>query len=295
MLKRNDENKYGMTVIERYKIVPTDSLKINQDYQRIKDLARVANVKKSMIKCGQFLPDKCLTVNQNDEIVDGQHRYWAAREIGWEKIPITKYYFNNKENEAAFFAHINGFDQRLKSPDYWYALYLSGDDLAKFLYRLEESPMSALNEKIAVKGKLTEKTKWNIGKVLQVVNVAMERYDTNWKKAEHHIMIEKLRQFSVEVVVDRVNEFVYWFQKIFGEKKDNTLVYYRDSFRAILFFYSLLYRKGWHNKPETISKMKQFRVDQNFITSPLIGKKQILVSHYNGKKKNNTLEWAAIK
>jgi hypothetical protein len=294
MLKE-EENRFGMTVIEKNVLVPVNSLKINQDYQRIKDRARVANVKKSMIKCAQFLPDKSITVNQNNEIVDGQHRYWAAKELGWEVVPITKYFFSNKKNEAAFFTHINGFDQRLKTHDFWYALYLSGDELAEFLYRLEESPLSALKEKIAIRGKLTKESKWTISNVLQIIVFAVTGSSDNWSKRNHELLVSKIQTVGRGIVFERVNEFVIWFEDIFGTKKENSLAHYVDSFRAILFFYSLLKRNEWHNKKETISKMKQFRIDQNFITAPLIGKKQLLVGHYNGQKKKNIIEYSAIK
>jgi hypothetical protein len=283
------ENEFGMTLIETKK-VPIESLKFNRDYQRVKQPARVKQIKQGMIACGQFLPDRPITVNQKNEVVDGQHRLWAAMEMGYSIVPIVKYHFKTPELEAKYFIFINNYDPRLKATDYWYANLLSKDPIAIFLYRLDEDFNSALKNKIALKGKETNH-KWSITPTLEVIGLALGYSNENWTKSLHGKWVAALKFRGQKEVMLEVNEFVVWYEAIFGLKNKNPFAYYLDSFRAIKLLYYKLKRKGWHNQPTTINKMKSFQIDSAFIAAPLAGKKQLLIGHYNHRKKKEVLDY----
>ena len=291
--KTEADNEYGMTLIETKK-VPVESLKFNQDYQRVTQPARVKQVKQGIIACGQFLSDKPITVNQNNEVVDGQHRLLAAKELGYSHVPIAKYRFATSELEAKYFIFTNNYDPRLKAPDYWYAKLLSKDPLAEFLYRLHDDENSALKDKIAIRGKETKKSKWQISAVLEAILLALGDPHRHWKKDIHDKWVSTLASKGQREVMLNVNDFVIWYEKIFGTKTKNPFAYYKDSFRAIKLFYFKLKEKEMHNKNSTINKMKSFDMGPAFIGANLAGKKQLLISHYNKGKKKDILDYSIM-
>ena len=283
------ENRFGMKQLESAKKVPIESLKFNRDYQRATEHARKENAKKGMIACGQFLPDKPLTVNQDNEIVDGQHRYLAAKELGHKTVPVVRYSFASKQKEAEFFIFINNFDQRLKAADFWYASYLAKDTMASLMYELNESDLSALKNNIALKGSETN-SKWSISSVQEAIGLAIGN-DTNWQKKAHTAWTNKIESMGTKTVVSRVNMFVRWYHDIFGLKSDAPWAHRLDVFRAIKFLYLKLESINNTHSRDTINKMKSFVVDSAFISAPLIGKKMHLVNHYNKSRKKNLLSW----
>ena len=285
----NMENMFGMTLLEKNKIVPIESLKFNRDYQRAMDPSRKEKVKKGIVSCGQFLPDKPVVVNQDNEIVDGQHRVTAAKEIGITRIPVVKYRFSSKKKEAEFFIFTNNYDPRLKPVDYWYAKYLAGDGLAVFLYELNTSENSALQNMIALKGSETN-SKWVISSVLGAISVPFN-VDSHWEKKVHDYWISALHDMGTKTVMGKINMFVNWYHQIFGYKSDSPWAHRQDVFRAIKTLYINLELMGYAHSKDAVNKMKSFIVDSAFISAPLIGKKMHLVNHYNKNRKKNLLSW----
>ena len=283
------ENRFGMKLLETAKKVPVESLKFNRDYQRATETARKESAKKGMIACGQFLPDKPITVNQDNEIVDGQHRYIAAKEIGMTHVWAVRYLFTDKQKEAEFFIFINNFDQRLKTADYWYANYLAKDTLAVFLYEMNENPESALKNMIALKGSETN-SKWTISNAQDALGTAIG-FDTNWKKDSHHHWVARIEAYGNKTVMHKTNLFVKWYHDVFGLKSETPWSHRKDVFRAIKFLYLKLEEIGNAHSKDTVNKMKSFVVDSSFLAAPLIGKKNMLVSFYNKNRKKNTLTW----
>ncbi|MFO7817079.1 MAG: hypothetical protein R6V39_05300 [Desulfovibrionales bacterium] len=289
----NVENKFGMVLIEKNKRMPVESLQFNRHYQRVTETARKEKVKQGIHACGHFLPEKSITVNQNNEVVDGQHRLLAVKELGMSHIPVTKYYFEDKDKEASFFIYINGFDERLNAVDYWYAMYLSGDPLAMVMYKLESDSRSALKDKIIIKGKKTDKTKITVTPTLEIIGVAIGFIGQghNWQKSQHSLWLKRLADKPFENILKEVNEFIGWYEAIFGDKKNAPWAYQLDSFRAIKYLYVSLKEKGWHLKKETVIKMKSFKLDATFMTAPLAGKKYQLVDHFNKNRKKERLPY----
>lgn len=291
-IAENGKNKFGMVLVDKYKKMPIESLQFNRHYQRATEVARKEKVKQGILTCGHFLPEKSITVNQDNEVVDGQHRLLAAKELGMSHIPVSKYYFEDKDKEANFFIYINGFDERLKSVDYWYAMFLAGDPLAETLYRLESDHRSVLKDKIVIKGKKTEKTKIPASYILEIVGVAIGNTSGgNWKKVDHHLWLKKLSATSFDDILLYSNTFITWYESIFGDKKTIPWAYYSDAFRAIQYLYILLSRKGWAHKKDTIAKMKSFKLDATFMAAPLAGKKYQLIDHFNKSRKNQRLPY----
>ena len=291
MIMTDLQNEFGMVLVEANKKVSAKTLNFNRNYQRATEHSRKEKVKKSMLSCGQFLSEKSLTVNQDDEVVDGQHRLLAALEIDWESVPITKYYFTDPQSEAAFFSHINGFDERLGAKDYWYSKYLSGDPIATFIYNLDENYHTALKDKIRLKGKDTKDSKLSIGQVLECLAIGIGYNTSNWEKTRHDKWVKQFNKFTESALLIVIDDFISWYEQIFGTKKENPIAYRQDSFRAIKFFYLALKKKGLHNKKTTIYKMKTFNLDVAFVTAPLHGKNYQLINHFNKGRRKETIPY----
>jgi hypothetical protein len=280
------ENNFGMTLIEASKALPVESLKFNRQYQRATEPARKERVKKSIITCGHFLPDQSITVNQDYEVVDGQHRLLAALELEMTHIPATIYHFADKQKEAAFFVHINGFVQALSPLDYWYGRFLARCPIANFMYFLESDQQSKLMGQIIVKGSDSKKSRIPPTLALEIIIKAIGSY-SNWSRRSDDILVKKMISTGTKTALFNVNNFVGWYQEIFGKKKENPDAYRNDSFRAISFLYDRLFREGVAHQRYTMQKLKSFPMNTAFITAPLNGKKYQLIDHINrGRKKN---------
>lgn len=287
-----NENIFGMSLISSNRLVPIESLQFNRNYQRSVEKARVEKVKSSMCECGMFLPGEALTVNQNNEIVDGQHRYIAAKELDYSEVPVIKYRFESVEKEAAFFMHINNYDPRLSTVDHWFGLLASGDPFAELMYFLDENSSSALYNKIALKGRQTKKTKMTISQAAECVLTAVGENSNNWDKVRHKKQAARVCSMSRPVILKNLNQFVRWYEEIFGTKQDAPWAYRVDSFRAVRMLYGRLKEKGLHDNKSTINKMKSFNMDASFIAAPIQGKKYQLIDHFNKNRKTNRIEYS---
>jgi hypothetical protein len=285
-----NENNFGMTLISSNKKLPVESLKFNRQYQRATEVARKEKVKQSIIKCGHFLPDQSITVNQDYEVVDGQHRLLAAKDLEISHIPATIYNFSDKEKEAAFFVHINGFDQRLNPVDYWYGRMLSGCPLARFMYFLESDSQSNLRGQIIVKGANSHKNRIPPSMVLEIIILGMG-YSHQWTKARDESFVQKIKTMGEGPILFHTNQFVSWYQFIFGIKKENPIAYRRDSFRAICSLYKRLQSSNIAHQKITMQKMKTFPMNAAFVTAPLAGKKYQLINHFNKNRQKNKIPY----
>jgi len=63
MKQMDVSNEFGMTLIKTEQL-PVESLQFNRKYQRDIEHKRKENIKKSIRKCGCFLPDQTIIVNQ---------------------------------------------------------------------------------------------------------------------------------------------------------------------------------------------------------------------------------------
>ena len=288
--KTYKQNDFDMEFIGKLDNFPIDLLKFNEHYQRGIEKKRKEPIKKSIMKTGLFLPDKAITINQRNEIVDGQHRVLAAKECGLSHVPVSRYLFRDPKKEVAFFVHINNFDQRLNAYDYWFARFIEGDPVAVTIYKLESDPMSIVKNMIAIKGKQTQDRKFSIPQILEIIEMSIGMKKGNWTKDRHQKWVEVIIDTGWPTILNVCNSFFSWFLEIFGQKINNPQAYTVDSFRAIKFLYIKLKEISEHQNRTTISKMKTFSIDTVYATSPIAGKKMLLINHYNKGKSKNKIE-----
>jgi hypothetical protein len=173
--EKKDLNKFGMKFMDKGEI-DIANLKFNPVYQRKLEPHRWKEVLGSMERTGVFAIESPIVINQNNEIVDGQHRVVAAEKYGFKKVLYVRYYFASEKCEAKYFKHMNKFNSKQKPVDYWFSAKMAGDRLANILYKLDEQDTSSLKNQIALKGKQTN-TKLSISQVLSMI-----LYAVDWKR-----------------------------------------------------------------------------------------------------------------
>ena len=108
-------NTPGSEFIYVLKALPTDLLKVDPSYQRKVITARVKSIQAKFVPHA-FLP---IVVGQRADgtfwIVDGQQRWNAAKDKGWQLIPCLVFRSAGPEHEAQVFSQINHENTRTTS------------------------------------------------------------------------------------------------------------------------------------------------------------------------------------
>jgi hypothetical protein len=283
--------RYGMHIECAYKNVNPNELLFDKEYQRTIETARIRKISASIQKYG-YWPQEVIIVTKDMRVIDGQHRAKSAIAEGLIKVPVSIVTFPTREKEAEFFAAKNNWNTSLKPIDYWFARYLAGELTAEYIYKLESDPESLLYKKIALKGRETDATKFNLNNVIMMMNTIYGRTEP-WKKDIDEFLRDSLRKSGYMEVKLNLNKFLKWFYGIWGNSKlQNPIPYRKDSIRAICAFYNLLIKHEF--EPEkAVNKMQSFVSTADFIRATMAGKVQALVVHFNhGKQKKlvNDLE-----
>ena len=279
---------FGMKILREHVIIPTDEIKINHEYQRCIEVVRLRKITTSMSKSG-YWPAEIIILNERYEAVDGNHRVHAAKKLGIKALPCAIVTFGTKKDEVRFFSHKNNWNTSLKPIDAWHAKHLGGHSVAGLLYTLEADPLSLLHDKIAIKGKETGQSKFVIGDILIIVNVACFGTTDVWNKRIDARMAQSVSNTPYHEMVDKVNAFVGFFYRCFGsDKRGNPLAYRRTSIRAFANFYNKLKNQHLINSKSDIDsaaiKMQTLSLSGAFLKTDLLGQIMFLVAHYNNKK-----------
>lgn len=284
-------NKFGMKEMDKG-YINIESLKFFPVYQRKLEKRRWQQVLNSMEKVDKFSEEFPIVINQDDEIVDGQHRITAAKKYGIKKIPYVRYFFASKKCEAKYFTHINGFNTKQSPIDYWFSAKMAGDRLANIIYKIAENPSSSLYNEIAVKGQKSN-NKIAIAQVISIIfNVVGYKHASAYTHNMHKEITARLNKHSDAYICKEVSDYYRWFSDIFGTKPENPAAYRVDTFRVILYFFNSLKELDIAYSKKVINKLKTFRFGPEFNAAPGYGKKYQLINFYNkGKQVKNQLSY----
>lgn len=280
--------EYQVRVLKEYKKVAIEKLHlVEATYQRKLDKGRKNRVLKSIQKWGFYWPQEPIVCTPDFKIIDGQHRWLAAREFGITHLPVTIFEFPNEKLEAAFFRHLNEFNSQLKPTDYWHSRYLQGDPIACFIYLLESDLESGFFDKIRIKGKNTS-SKFSISQVLYIIailgfGVKMDFVINTQRQSRFEILFQETDLKSLKT---RLNAFINWLDIAFGEHDGLNYAYKNLNLKAIVSFYRKLLDENFLNGSlkKSANKMKSFRISNDFITGKTEEKINMLISHFNRGK-----------
>lgn len=288
------EKKFGIKIVKPHIMIdPRNLKKIGLHYQRFLELRRQKNIEESIKQYG-YWPSQVITVNENHEIIDGQHRWRAALNQNISKVPICIVSFPSKEMEAEYFWHCNDYNTKLNQPCYWAARYEANDIIAKILYELEADAHSFFCNFIAIKGKQTSQSKLTIAHALSIIVSMTLDYSWKWERRYDKLIKRKIEALGYREISIRCNLFLKWFFDCFGnEKKHNPIAYNGNTIRAIISFFLLLKKQGFLNSQyiNTVNKMRQFVFVSEFIRTPQIGKIHFFINHFNAGRSKNKLEY----
>lgn len=285
----NLQRKYDMKIISNYKSIDPNKLFFDRQYQRVIQPQRVSKISESIKKYGYW--PELIFITEDYRVIDGQHRAKAAINCNINFIPVCIVKFKSKESEARFFVDKNNWNTKLKPVEFWYAKYLSKHPVALMIYSLEEDLTSPLYNKISLKGKETDKSKFLLDNVLiMIATVCLDISDT-WSVDRDDKYTSMCVEIGYEIIKNKLAVFLDWFTKIWGnDKRSNPVPFRRESLRAILMFYMLLKRQGFNLK-QSVIKMQSFLFTADFIKNSQSGKTMALVNHFNaGKRKKLNYE-----
>ncbi len=282
-------NELGIEILHCFKYIDINQLVLNKKYQRNIELSRVTRLLKS-IKRNGYWEFQTILINEKNEIIDGQHRYEAAKKAGIKLVGCTVITFPSEVKEALFFTEINNFVTTLKAPDFWYARYMCGHPVAKLMCELNDDKNSLLFKKIAVKGEQSKNTKFIIGDALLFISTSCGNHII-WTRETEERYNKLIASYSYQEIRNSVNLAVSFFHRVCGvTKADNPIPYRSGSIRSILYFYLLLHKQGFLSTDkkidEVVHKMKLFSFNSDFIKTDYIGRMLLLTNHFNRGKKN---------
>lgn len=283
-----------MKVVKTYQMIELSELKFGATYQRCIEPAREKRIAKSIREHG-YWPQEVIIVNQNKEIIDGQHRVQAAKEVGVERVPISIVSFDTLKTEASFFAQKNNWNTNLKPVDFWYARLLAEDPYAKLMYQLNRDKDCLLYKRISVKGQKYDEVRFPISSAAFMINMALGK-PYRWRKNLDYALVHSVKRTSYIHVFNYINDFLTFFFKSFSEdKKSNPIPYQTKCFVAIGTFYVLATDntvKGT-SISKLISKMSKYVFTSDFVKADHIGRIQALVNFYNKGRTKNRIKYEA--
>lgn len=265
-------------------------LRFNPIYQRVFEQPRYNEIKESINKNG-YWDHSIIVVNRKLEVVDGQHRWQAAKNCGIRRVTVSVVDFESKEKEAEFFWTINNYKStHLKTKDYWFARYMSSDVIANALYSLCDYNISSLYKKIALKGHDTF-SKLNINSALSLINYSVSGTVHNWERSRDDYLASNINKIGIKEVVSRTNDIMNFIYGTFGIiSKQNPKPYGTSNFRAILIFHKLLDQNDLLDDAAK-KKMQSFIFTSEFDRLPRVMKVQSLVNWFNSKRTKNKIEY----
>lgn len=277
----------GMKTLCDHMLVDPKELKLEPTYQRCIEPSRKRGIAQSMVTTG-YWPEETIIVNQDFEIVDGQHRVVAALQVGIKQVPISVVEFKDKRTEATYFSLKNNWNTSLKPVDFWYARYQFCHPYATCIYELDIDDDSLLKNNIALKGRETKKAKFTITDCCLFINFAVG-YNQNWSKEKDAFLTKRVVNLGYEPIKEEINDFIDCFYSIFGNsKRSNPFAYRASSIRSFITFYSLAKRQDFLSSRrklnEFIGKMATYALTADFLKANHAGRIQMLITHFNHKR-----------
>ena len=287
------KGKYGMKVVEEYGKIDPHKLQVTSPYQRGIKSQKVRELKKSMNYHG-FWPHNPIVINTKYDIVDGQQRWTAAREVGMSKVPVTQYEFPSIVAEASFFVDVNKYNTKQAPQDFWHAQLVAKHPIAEILYNLEESPLSMFNGRISVKHKYTTSKKFSVAQVLQILHVVMRGVADHHRENNEAALLLALDGVSYREIEMRCSVFLSWFFKTFGDdKQKNPIAYSTIGLYAICAFYLIAKKHGHFQGGDAsiINKMSKYTFANEFRHMSFSTRIESLINHYNSGKSKHRLSY----
>lgn len=291
MKEQNSEIVYEE--IDLIKEFNVSDIKFNAAYQRTINPKKVRTIRNSIKKYGMFWGGEVIVLNEQMEVIDGQHRVMAATESNILKLPVLVVTFGSKKEEAGYFVDKNMHTTKLTPVDFWHASYISGCTIAKTIYALNNDPKSLLHNKIAIKGGNNDKTRFSIPTALCFLNVVCLDGGRSVGKSKHERIKTHIAKYSYDEILLKMNIYVQWFNDCFGDSKvENPKPYGARVASAIAALYIIMYKSGKIRNTRaynnSVTKMRKYRFSEQTEAMTIEGITMAMVIHLNkGVHKNN--------
>jgi len=247
-------------------------------------------------KMNGYDKSKPIILNEKKEIVDGQHRYEAAKEYGMIKIPAVIYSFDTYTDEVMEYFRQNDWHHTHNTKMYWNARHEANEPIAKLLYRLESDETCYLHNDINLYSK-EGPLKYKIPGILTLLAYIMN-INHRWNRNLDDTFRKKIIKFKYEDLQHSINSSLQFIYDCWGKDKQvYHIIYMSRVFESLIKFCRLLdknHKLVGKYRNSAVKRMASFRFDEAFCQTSDNGKVALLASHYDrhsgGGKKRLKLE-----
>ena len=270
-----------------------ETFRTDAKFQRIITKDRLNNIKKSILSNG-FGEFGRITINTDYQIIDGQHRFVCAKELGYKELPATMYSFATKEDEVKFFIMINNFNTTIAQKQFVWSQYYAGEPAAVLLYELENCKDSLFYKNIYLKNKGGGAIKFSINSVYYIIYAAVFGKVYKRNKKDYSRIMQRITSVDMDVIIKETNEFIEFINRCFGSKTRKGFAF----IDGLCVFYIMLRRKGLlvegYKKEQTINKIMSIEHSPYLLKGNREVVIRTLIEHFK-KGRKNRLDYFAFR
>ncbi len=290
----NEEfNAKGVRLVAIHFNMPIELINFCSAYQRALEDGRLKTLIKSYAENGVW-QSLTATINTSKNPVDGNHRITCLIAIGHKTIPIVhEFEFTTAEAEVDFFLEINKMGTQIKAPQYvWRAKYLAKHVAGLLFYKLtDEDELSFLFDKVSIAERPSTLKRIPINSAWQLIAKCGLGYSKGWRNDEEEIYNAKIKEIGYEIVLNRINEFLIFFNNCFGPKERGSICWKAKTFKAFIHLFILLKKNNLLNTTSkykrTVQRISKFNIDENLAKMEFGSLMTCLIDKYNIKKKEH--------
>jgi hypothetical protein len=280
---------------------PAHLLRWDAPYNRIRRPAHSKELGESIAEHG-WLPHSFVLINEKNQVIDLQHASSGAVEIaGFKTLPVMRYIFASKEDEAAFYRYLWSCSKGLNSKEVWTNHYYSGSTTAKFMYKaVKDATYDSLFKCIDLfnvdKGagstsRKDSKVNFTASQIGHGFYVASLGRNVEVKADNLYALDQGLKKKGYKAAVEELDKCLNIYHRTINHKQDALK-------RSFFTFYSIAKRHPNITKLDTVEGVEEFIarlqgnlpvIDKNFLDLTRGPKTNAIIKAYNGKCTKNKL------
>lgn len=285
------DNK-GTRLVARYFNMPI-SMPIFEDiYQRSLVKSNLKMLEAMILETGRPWSTMDLTINTRYGTVNGNHRVFILRKIGWPTIPqVNMMDFRDEVAEAEFFIDINKISTQIKKDHYiWRARFVAKQIPGLILYSLiDTDEESMLFDRVSTAERPATKSRMNINTAWHIICKCGLDYQTKFEVRKESLIVEKLEKIGYGALRNNINNFMKWFILCHKEKDQRSPAWKNKVLLAHIQYFNMLKKVGMLSTEsrykQTIKKSNEFSLTPQLLELDQHNILREMVIHFNRKRK----------
>lgn len=235
------ENYYGMRVVNTISELSLAALHTGTAYQRNVNKKHVNKLATDMIING-YNPAAIIEVNEDMEVIDGQHRLAAARKAELPHVPVIVLSFPDEIHEAKYFVYRNGSQDNQTPKQLWKSRNASKEPIAMTMYRLVRESDSLLHRCIDLLDSdvtLNSSKKVSGSFVAHALNLMINGDNSAYKEVNAVKINEGITGTSHSEIKEKMNRLFSIIYGCFGSRSVHSAPFKDTPLRSFLSFINL--------------------------------------------------------